>query len=146
MLLFIPHGLAEPEGGYWITRRPSVRPSVPSSTAKTVGARHLQFWSQLCISDAPTRFFQIFEKIQNGRLLSKKHAKIATFWAKSVSRCPAKMAAYNLFIFCELLVPYIVMMHDFSECWKFSRWPTEGKFKNITTNIYFGLYLKNHYR
>ena len=47
---FYPHGLAEPEGGYWITHRlsvrgPLVRPCVHLPTAKTESARYLQFWS-----------------------------------------------------------------------------------------------------
>ena len=91
----------------------SVRPRVPASTAKALSARDLQFWSQLHILDTPTIFFQNFEKFQNGRNFSQKYAKIGTFAAKSVARCTTKSAACSNLAFCQMLVAYVVMMHDF---------------------------------
>ena len=136
-LLFYPPRALSPKGDIGLPAvRPCVRASVCEAAAKTVNANELQFWSQQCISDTPRRIFDFFEKIQNGRLMSKKHAKMSTFWAKCVSRRPTKTATCSYLIFGGMLVPCIVMMHAILDFWKFSKWPTYGIFKNMSKVVY----------
>ena len=87
--------------------------------------------------NTPTRFFRIFEKIQNGRLLAKKQSKNGNFWAQCVSRRPAKTMKPSYFMLWYVIIPYNGIMHTILKFWKNPKWPTYADFKIPT----FGLVL-----
>ena len=102
-----PMGSQSPKGDIGLPAvHPSVRrcihPSVSCAVAKTVSDRDLKFWSYKRIYNTPRAFLNRFEKNQNGRLMSKKQAKMSDF-EQNVCRIAQPRwlhASFSYFVSC----------------------------------------------
>jgi len=112
--LFIPKGLAEPEGGYRFTRCPGVRPWTKLEQRPSM-LESCNFGPMCIFTVRPDLSWIVLKKFKMADLWAKTR-KNEHLLGESVALNPAKPAACSHLIFCEILMSYFVMMHAILQC------------------------------